>query len=396
MAFSFPSVTNPESIDEKDWNNWKWQLRHLALNPPFLSEPQRNMLNNNTFKSSSPLFMSGTTPYYFKLLETFPENNLREIVFPSKKETRPGLQSMKDPLGEEDHSPTPNLIHRYPDRVIFLVTDTCGIYCRFCTRKRYTGKKQAFISKKVYKDSLDYIKKNQGIKEVILSGGDPLTLSDSLLDSILSDLRNIPHIEILRIGTRMPVVCPMRLTPKLISIFKKHNPLFLMTHFNHPDEITKESADSLNQVANAGVLMFNQTVLLNGINNTAPLLQALFRRLLYLRVKPYYLFQCDPSQGTDHFRNSIQDSKEIQRELWGRLSGLSLPALSVDIPEGGGKVPIVPNFLQKKEQEAWTYKGWDGKVQAYKNPQKELIKKPKITKSYQEEWNQIKKQSYGK
>ena len=459
MPFSFPSVGRPDFIDEKDWNNWKWQLRYLSLEylhlkplkpdsiqldslPLEMANPipsqskqmqstllskqletkqpldktlpsnQLNLKNlysngvpsNKTqsnqdaqpFKNTESFFMSGTTPYYLRLIDRFQENNLKDIVQPNEKENFPGLQSMTDPLGEEDHSPTKNIIHRYPDRVIFLVTDTCGVYCRFCTRKRYTGKKQAFISKIEYKNSLDYIKKNKGIREVILSGGDPLTLSNSLLDSILGDLRAINHIEILRIATRLPVVCPMRLTPELIKIFQKYNPLFLMTHFNHPDEITKESANSLSQMANSGILMFNQTVLLNGINNDPALLQALFRRLLYLRVKPYYLFQCDPSKGTDHFRNSIKDSSEIQKELWGVLSGLSLPSLSVDIPKGGGKAPIVPNFLQKIEKEDWTYKGWDGKVNTYKNPKDNCIKKPRLNLGYQEEWKQIKSQKYGK
>lgn len=340
--------------------------------------------------------MSGATPYYLRLLNRFQDNNLKETVYPSRRENLPGLQSIKDPLGEEDHSPAKHIIHRYPDRVIFLVTDTCGIYCRFCTRKRYTGRKRAFISKTEHEKSLEYIKKNKGIKEVILSGGDPLTLSDSRLDRILEDIRAIDHIEILRIGTRMPAVCPMRITPALIQILKKYNPVFLMTHFNHPDEITKESADCLTLTADSGILMFNQTVLLNGINNHSTLLQALLRRLLYLRVKPYYLFQCDPSKGTDHFRNSIKDSGQIQKELWGRLSGLSLPYLSLDIPEGGGKAPVVPDFLQKIEKENWTYKGWDGKIKTYKNPSADFIKKPKIRKIYQDEWNQIKNQRYGR
>lgn len=420
MPFSFPLVGCPDSVDSKDWNNWKWQLRHLNVSSLQVDSQQNQIklhskqlrskqLNLNQFQSSqeqlnqkgksfqeADFFMSGATPYYLRLLDRFQENNLQCVVQPSEKEKVPGLQSMKDPLGEEDHSPVKHIIHRYPDRVIFLVTDTCGIYCRFCTRKRYTGGRQAFVSKREYEKSLDYIKRNKGIREVILSGGDPLTLSDSLLDSILKDLREIEHVEILRIGTRMPVVSPMRITPELIKTFQKYNPLFVMTHFNHPDEITKESADKLTLLANSGILMFNQTVLLNGINNDPALLQALSRRLLYLRVKPYYLFQCDPSKGTDHFRNSIKDSSQIQRELWGRLSGLSLPALSVDIPEGGGKAPVVPDFLQKAKKEDWVYKGWDGKVKTYKNPKDEFIKKPKVRKDYQEEWNQIKNQRYGR
>ncbi|MBC6415132.1 MAG: KamA family radical SAM protein [Bdellovibrionales bacterium] len=381
MSFCFKPLGRPKSIDKTDWKNWKWQLKQLK---------------NSFQEEKKTLFLAGTTPYYLRLIHRFKESNLHQIVKPTKYENLPGLQSFKDPLGEEKYSSTPNLIHRYPDRVLFLITDTCGVYCRFCTRKRYTGKQKAFVSKINYKMSLDYIKKNEGIREVILSGGDPLTLSNSLLEKILKDLRVIRHVEIIRIASRMPVVCPMRFTPQLIKILQKYNPVFLMLHFNHPDEITKEVADTLKFIADSGILMFNQTVILNGINNHPAILQALLRRLLYLRVKPYYLFQCDPSEGSDHFRTSIKDSIEIQKELWGRLSGLSLPNLSLDIPEGGGKAVVVPNYLEKIEGNNWTYKGWDGVVNTYKNPRNQSIKKPKNKSFYKKEWFKIKKQKYGR
>ncbi len=379
MPFLFKSLKKPDSIKEIDWNNWKWQLKHLT-NP----YPSLNDLN----------FIAGATPYYCKLVESSTESNLKQIIKPEIKETLSGTQSMEDPLGEEKHSPTQNIIHRYPDRVLFLVTDTCGVYCRYCTRKRFTGKKQSFVSKINYEKSLSYIKNNLGIREVILSGGDPLTLSDTILENILKDLRRINHIEIIRIASRMPVVCPMRFTSSLIQILKNHNPLFLLTHFNHPDEITKETAETLNSIADSGILIFNQTVLLNGINNHPILIQALMRRLLYLRVKPYYLFQCDPSKGSDHFKTSIENSKWIQKELWGYLSGLALPHLSVDIPGGGGKVPIVPDFSQNKTQTGWTYEGWDGIVKNYENPESRHLETPKGLELYEEEWLNLKNQKY--
>lgn len=378
-SFKFKNISCPKDIPCKDWENWKWQLRQLK----------------NSFPNSQQLpFAVGTTPYYIKVTKSSC-SNIKKIIQPDKKETLHGLQSIKDPLGEKRHSPTPHVIHRYPDRIIFLVTDTCAVYCRYCTRKRYTGKKQSLVSKDDYQKSLSYIKANKGIREVILSGGDPLTLSDTILNTILNDLRSIDHVEIIRLASRVPVVCPMRFTTSLINVLKKYQPVFLITHFNHPDEITKQVVEALTLIADSGILIFNQTVLLNGVNNHPALIQALMRRLLYLRVKPYYMFQCDPSEGSDHFRTSVENSQWIQRELWGRLSGLALPQLSLDIPNGGGKVGIVPNFLKSQSEEASVYKGWDGIQDTYKNPPAQTIETAKGFESYEKEWLDLKNQSYG-
>ena len=375
MNFHFKSVGHPPGASE--WQNWRWQVKNLFNPSPALPSN----------------FMSGATPYYLRLIQQNPHTNLKYIIQPQKKELEKGIQQFKDPLGEKAHSPVPRIIHRYPDRVLFLVTDSCGVYCRYCTRKHFTGKKQAFVKKADYDQALSYIKNNRGIREVILSGGDPLTLSDSRLQRILSDLRGIGHIEILRIASRMPVVCPMRLTDSLIKILQKSNPVFLLTHFNHPSEISLETARALTRTADGGILMFNQTVLLNGINNHPVLIQALSRRLLYLRVKPYYMFQCDPSEGTDHLRTSVETSRRIQNELWGRLSGLALPNLSLDIPGGGGKVGIVPDFLKKKSGEEWICQGWDGIKESYINPLREFS--PPGVKEYETEWLTLKNQPYG-
>lgn len=380
MKLTFKALKRPKHIPAKQWNDWKWQLKNTK----------------KAFKHRDhQLFSTGASPYYLNLIEQEPV--LSPIIQPSEKEKAPALQEMTDPLGEEKHSPFPRLIHRYPDRVLFLVTDTCAVYCRYCTRKRFTGKKQAFVSKMEQEQIFSYIQKNKGIREVILSGGDPLSLSDFILEDILKKLRSIEHIEIIRIASRMPVVCPMRLTHSLAKIFKKYQPVFLMSHFNHPLELTKEVQVALSRFVNAGILIFNQTVLLKGINNHPSIIQALMRRLLYLRVKPYYMFQCDPSEGTDHFRTSIQNSQWIQRELWGRFSGLALPNLSLDIPKGGGKVGFVPSFITKKEGQNWFFKGWDGKEEAYISPlleeSEDFLKNH--PKEYQEEWEILKKQSYG-
>ncbi len=379
MSFVFKAVGRPANIPYKQWNDWKWQLRHVK----------------KAF-TQSQLFMAGASPYYLRLIEQNPI--LKPIVQPTNREKAPALQQMEDPLGEEKHSPLPRLIHRYPDRVLLLTTDQCAVYCRYCTRKRFTGKQKSFIPLQEREKALSYIKRNKGIREVILSGGDPLSLSDKLLDQLLQSLRAIRHIEILRIASRMPVACPMRLTNSLIKVLKKYQPVFLMSHFNHPLELSFEAKTALTRMVDSGILIFNQTVLLNKINNHPAIIQALMRRLIYLRVKPYYMFQCDPSEGSDGFRTSISNSLKIQKELWGRFSGLALPPLSVDIPGGGGKVGLTPDFISQKGDKEWRFKGWDGLESAYINPPmgdfEDNFKQPAL-KAYKKEWEIIKNQSYG-
>ncbi|MGE5087445.1 MAG: KamA family radical SAM protein [Bacillota bacterium] len=389
MKLHFPKSPKPAHIAESDWNNWTWQLRHsLKTMADFekyfvLSENEKA-----AFSEGKELFNIRTTPYY-AILASEGNESIRQILMPQKFEIEEGSQQMLDPLGERKNNPTPRVIHRYSDRVLFLITDICSVYCRFCTRKHFTGQEQAFIRHEEYQQALAYIKSHTGIREVILSGGDPLTVSDAQLDRVLGDLRAIDHVEIIRIGSRMPVVCPMRITDDLVKILKKHKPVFLMSHFNHPNELTEEAAVALERLVDNGVPVMNQMVLLNGINNHAALVQALNRRLLFLRVKPYYMFQCDPSQGTDHLRTSIEDSLEIQKELWGHLSGLAMPNLSVDIPDGGGKTYLVPNFETSREGNVRTYVGWDGVQAQYVSPSGDKIKKPQLH-GYLEEWESLK------
>ena len=381
----FDELGRPDEVSQKNWNSWKWQLKNLQKGD---KSPK-----NQGFWAKKPRFLSGATPYYLKLLDRYPV--LKPIVKISPSEAKTGLQSLHDPLGERQHSPFSRLIHRYPDRVLFLVTDQCGVYCRYCTRKRFTGKKQAFASQKEQEELFFYLKSHPGIREVILSGGDPLTLSDSRLESLLQKIREIPHIEIIRIASRLPTVCPMRLSQNLCSILKRYQPVFLMTHFNHPLELSREVQSHLKRVADSGILMFNQTVLLQGVNNHPAIIQALMRRLIYLRVKPYYMFQCDPSEGSDHFRTSIPNSQWLQKELWGRFSGLSLPNLSVDIPGGGGKVGLTPDFAVQKDSWQWQFKGWDGVEGTYKNPKESNWAFDPSCKIFEKEWNLLKKQAYG-
>lgn len=349
------------------------------------------------FSRSQGIFRIQTTPYYASLCDPEnPDDPIRKILMPHMDEMKHEAQQMEDPLGEEKHAINERLIHRYPDRVLFLVTDMCSVYCRYCTRKRFTGNLKSFVRSNNYLEALEYIRRNPGIREVILSGGDPLTLSNSRLEKVLSDLREISHVEIIRIGTRMPVVCPMRIDEELVEMMKKYHPIFIMTHFNHPKEISLEAAESLSCLVDNGFPVMNQMVLLNGINNHEAIVQALSRRLLSLRVKPYYMFHCDPSRGTEHFQTSIHDSLKIQRNLWGKLSGLAMPTLSLDIPGGGGKVSFVPPFEQERASTHSHFKGWDGYEADYINPEPDEIRTPADIKDYLEEWERLEGQSYGR
>jgi lysine 2,3-aminomutase len=404
MKFTFEKSAKPASVSPESWGSWTWQLQNsLKKKQDFERVFHLSEAEKTAFDEGSEIFNIRTTPYYASLVKSAPGlqdvtsskqdefDPIRRILMPSALELLPGQQSMLDPLGEKKNNPVPRIIHRYSDRVLFLVTDICSVYCRYCTRKHFTGQDQAFIKANEYEQALDYIKTHPGIREVILSGGDPLTLSDSQLERVLSDLRDIEHVEIIRIGTRMPVVCPMRVTPELAKMIRRYAPVFLMTHFNHPRELTFEAKTALENLVDNGIPVMNQMVLLNGVNNHPAIVQALSRRLLYLRVKPYYMFQCDPSEGTDHLRTSIEDSLEIQRELWGHLSGLAMPTLSVDIPDGGGKTSLVPNFEISRSAGTRVYRGWDGVVAEYRNPAAEQILKPVDVADYAGEWDDLKK-----
>lgn len=393
MKFDLASIKAFEGVAYEKWQDWTWQVKnsisgyeaiqkHIDLNSSEHAFFQKQELSNFKFR---------VNPYTISFLQQLGQNHpLRQIFLGTEAEFNLGQQAQHDPLAENKNSPVPRIIHRYSDRVLFLVTDFCSVYCRYCTRKHFTAKDQAFPKASEYETALNYIRTHKGIREVILSGGDPLTLSDSRLEKILSDLRQIEHIEIIRIGSRLPVVMPMRFTDALLQMLKKYHPIYLMTHFNHPDEITKQSAMCLTQLVDAGFPVMNQMVLLNGVNNHPALVQALNRRLLYFRVKPYYMFQCDPSEGTDHLRTSIEDSLAIQKELWGHMSGLSMPHLSVDIPSGGGKAYMVPDFVTQVTDEGYHFKGWDGVQETYVNPKPEDIKKPVVDDLYLQEWENTK------
>jgi len=399
MKFKFQSAYGSNVLSDgvslADWNDWTWQLRKsLKTVQDFSNVFQLTDLERNAFQDQgTQIFNIRTTPYYASLAHLQIEQDpIRKILMPHAAELVDQFQAERDPLGERKsiNNPVSRVVHRYSDRALFLITDICSVYCRYCTRKHFTGTDQAFIKYDEYEKALEYFRSKKGIREIILSGGDPLTVSDQQLERVLSDLRKIEHIEIIRIGSRMPVVAPMRVTEKLVKMIRQYKPVFLMTHFNHPRELTAESALAVEMFVDHGIPVMNQMVLLNGVNNHPAIVQALSRRLLYLRAKPYYMFQCDPSIGTDHLRTSIDDSLQIQKELWGHLSGLAMPNLSVDIPNGGGKAYYTPQFETNSSVDSRDFRGWDGVEARYVNPPQDKILKPIDVENYINEWDEIK------
>lgn len=301
-------------------------------------------------------------PYYLGLIEQEGDPLWRQAI-PAAAELDDAV-CVADPLAEEELSPVPNLVHKYPDRALFLVHNQCAMYCRFCTRKRKVGTSRMRISSQTLEAGLDYLRKTPRIRDVLVSGGDPLLLDDDRIDWILGSLRAIPTVEIIRIGTRVPCVLPMRVTAKLAAILKRYHPLFINTHFNHPRELTAAAATACERLANAGIPIGCQTVLLRGVNDSAPLLTELFQGLLRIRVKPYYLFQGDMTRGTNHFRTPLRSGLEIMRSLIGHTSGLAIPTFAVDIPGGGGKVPLLPEYVLE-HGEKMTFKNYCGTICYY-------------------------------
>lgn len=309
-------------------------------------------------------------PYYLGLIKSAGDPIWKQAV-PDELECRDQV-CLYDPLEEENQSPVPNLVHRYPDRALFLVCSECAMYCRFCTRKRKVGGADMQINPETIQGGVDYIRRHSEIRDVIVSGGDPLLLSDEKLDDLLRQLRAIPHVEIIRIGSRVPVVLPMRITSGLIRVLRKHHPLYLNTHFNHPDEITQQSAKACERLAGAGIPLGNQTVLLRGVNDDAEVMKKLMQKLLSIRVRPYYIYQADLVQGTDHFRTRVEEGLEIIRALRGHTSGMAVPAFVIDAPGGGGKIPLLPDYLQSLGENV-VLKNYQGKEFHYTNAEPPFI-----------------------
>ncbi len=308
------------------------------------------------------LFKAQITPYYAGLIKEKGDAIWRQVV-PDAAELKADTGD-DDPLLEDEDSPVPSIVHRYPDRLLFLVSHGCASYCRFCTRKRKVGDPSK-IHPRYVEDGLDYIRAHSEIRDVIISGGDPLMLSDRRLENVLRAVRAVPHVEIIRIGTRMPCVLPQRVTQKLAGMLRKYHPLYVNVHFNHPDEITAESSKALGLLADAGIPLGNQTVLLKGVNDNPETMRRLMQKLLKARVRPYYIYQTDYVKGTEHLRTTVEKGLEIMDSLRGWTSGLAVPYYVIDAPGGGGKIPLIPNYLQSMDKDRIVLRNYAGEIYAY-------------------------------
>ncbi len=354
-------------VPDREWNDWRWQarnrLRTLAQLEQVLvlSEDERKALSDG-----DSMLPASVTPYYMSLVSRDDNSQpLRRTVIPTTAEHFRGPGEADDPLGEESDSPVPGLVHRYPDRVLLLVTDFCSSYCRYCTRSRMVGHGGIAPTESRLEQAFDYIRRTPTIRDVLISGGDPLALSDERLDWILGSLRRIPHVEFLRIGTKMPAVLPQRITPELCRMLRRHHPLWMSLHFLHPDECTPESFHACTRLADAGIPLGSQTVLLAGVNDNVETMKQLFHRLLTMRVRPYYLYQCDPISGSAHFRTPVTKGLEIIEGLRGHTTGYAIPNYVIDAPGGGGKIPLQPNYMVGRDGDDLLLRNFRGEVYRY-------------------------------
>ncbi|MBI3962582.1 MAG: lysine 2,3-aminomutase [Deinococcus sp.] len=355
-------------VSEEQWNDWLWQLRNrittleglekvLALTPA-----ERRAIQEGTG------FRFSLTPYFSTLLEDDPNGPIRRQVIPHYDEIRLKNVGVDDPLSEDHDSPVPGLVHRYPDRVLIFGTDQCASYCRYCTRKRAVGVTQQRISFSQYEQIMAYLRAHTEVRDVLISGGDPLILADSVLDHLLGELRRIPHIEVVRLGSRVPIFLPQRITDCLCNVLKKYHPLYINVHVNHPAEMTLEARTALGKLADAGIPLGSQTVLLAGINDCPNVMKRLMHLLVMSRVRPYYIYQCDPVEGSYHFRTPVSKGIEIIEHLRGHTTGFAVPTYVVDAPGGGGKIPLMPNYLLAQSEDHVVLRNFEGVITTYHNP----------------------------
>ncbi len=353
------------------WNDWRWQLQNRirdldALGRLLILSKDEQM----ALSDPEGHFPVAITPYYASLLSREdPSQPIRRAVVPVMAERVFSPGEAEDPLGEERDSPVPGLVHRYPDRVLFLVSDTCASYCRYCTRSRMVGNGAGTGPKRRrWEKAIAYIAETPAVRDVLLSGGDPLTLSDEILEWLISRLRRIPHVELIRVGTKAPVVLPQRVTPALVRMLKKYHPLWMSIHFTHPDELTPETSEACERLANAGIPLGSQTVLLAQINDTVETIKRLVHGLIKIRVKPYYLYQCDPIKGSAHVRTPVEKGLEIIKGLRGHTTGYAVPTYVIDAPGGGGKIPLLPNYVEGRDGDDLLLRNYLGHIHRYPDP----------------------------
>jgi lysine 2,3-aminomutase len=356
------------NVPDADWNDWHWQLKHRITNAEQLQKflPTLTPEEYAGAKLANHKLAMAITPYFFNLIDPADENcPIRWQVIPRVEETATAPWEMSDPCGEDSHSPVPGLVHRYPDRVLFLVTDRCAAYCRYCTRARLVSNATGYDFHPEFEKQIDYVAKTPSIRDVLLSGGDPLLFSDDKLEYLLKRLRAIPHVEFLRIGTRIPIFLPQRITPQLCGMLKKYHPLFISVHSNHPRELTTEVREALGRLADAGIPLGNQSVLLRNVNDSAEVMKAHVQKLLMCRVKPYYLYQCDLIAGSAHLRSSVRKGLEIMEQLRGHTTGYAVPQYVIDAPGGGGKVPVNPEYVLSRNGERVIIRNYEGQIFEY-------------------------------
>ncbi|MFW5888913.1 MAG: lysine 2,3-aminomutase [Bacillota bacterium] len=359
------------NIKDSDWQNWHWQVRNRIQTVEQLDKyADLNKEERDEIKKVLAKFRMAITPYFFSLIDLDnPDCPIRKQTIPSIEELHVSDNDMVDPLAEDTDSPVPGLTHRYPDRVLFLITDMCSMYCRHCTRRRFAGQSDERMPKERIDKAIKYIKETKEVRDVLLSGGDALLVSDNFLEDIIKRLREIDHVEVIRIGTRTPVVLPQRITQDFVDMLKKYHPIWLNMQFNHYDEITKESKAAIDLLADAGIPLGNQSVLLKGINDSVDIMKTLVQRLVQIRVRPYYIYQCDLSLGIEHFRTPVSKGIEIIEGLRGHTSGFAVPTFVVDAPGGGGKIPVMPNYVISQAPGKIVLRNYEGVISTYSEPQ---------------------------
>jgi len=356
-------------VPDEKWNDWRWQLSRRLNSVDELDEIILLTDSEKKALAATHLFRVDITPYFASLIDPAnPDDPIRKQVIPIDAELVPFTSMMEDSLAEDRHSPVPGLVHRYPDRVLMLVTTQCASYCRYCTRSRIVGDPSAQFSRADYDAQIEYLERTPQVRDVLLSGGDPLVLSPKIMDMILSRLRAIPHIEIIRIGSRVPVFMPMRVDDALCSMLEKYHPLWMNIHVNHSNEITPELAEACDKLTRAGIPLGNQSVLLAGVNDSVHIQRKLVHDLVRIRVRPYYLYQCDLVEGAGHFRTTVSKGIEIMEGLRGHTSGYAIPQYIVDAPGGGGKIPVGPNYVLSQSPGHVVLRNYEGFITAYAEP----------------------------
>lgn len=359
----------PEVSDEQ-WNDWRWQVRNRIETLEELKKfVSLTPTEEEGIRKALEKFRMSITPYYFSLIDwNNPYDPIRRQAVPTIDETHTSSADLLDPLHEDEDSPVPGLTHRYPDRVLFLITDMCAMYCRHCTRRRFAGQHDCSTPEENIDKAIEYIANTPQIRDVVLSGGDALLISDDKLESIIKRLRAIPHVEIIRLGTRTPVVLPQRITNELVDMLRKYHPIWVNTHFNHSNEITEEATEACRKLADGGFPLGNQSVLLRGVNDCVHIMKKLVHDLVKIRVRPYYIYQCDLSMGLGHFRTSVSKGIEIIENLRGHTSGLAVPTFVVDAPGGGGKTPVMPQYIISQAPSKIVLRNFEGVITTYTEP----------------------------